>query len=163
MLAKYDDANWGMSAAVDELRGGPGAFAGLTSSAMTDLMLHRRRLGPLRRVQAGAGLIDRRNEASVATPRSKLWYLGAAYNVTPAFVVDGELFKLIFSNSPTRATLWALRGTYSLSKRTAVYANVGYIDNAGTTALSVSNAAAGGAPGPGGTQTGFGMGIRHSF
>ena len=73
------------------------------------------------------------------------------------------MFKLDYKNSANQATLWALRGTYHLSKRTAVYATAGHISNDGTLALSVSNAATGGAPVAGGSQTGIGVGVRHSF
>lgn len=35
-LVKYDDDTWGAALAVDEIRAGAGAFAGLTSSTMKD-------------------------------------------------------------------------------------------------------------------------------
>jgi predicted porin len=162
-LLKYDAPNWGVATAVDEMRGGPGAFAGLTSSTLKD---RRSTVAGWYRwgtVKFGGGVIDRRNEASAATPRSKLWYLGAAYSITPQFAVDGEVFKLDYKNSANEATLWALRGTWQLSKRTALYATAGRIDNDGTLALSVSNAQASGGPLAGGSQTGLGLGIRHTF
>lgn len=163
LLAKYDTAQWGLSAAVDEIRGGAGAFAGLTSSAMTDRRSTVAGWGKWGDLKVGAGLIARRNEASATTPRSTLWYVGAAYPITPQFVLDGQVFKLDYKNSANQATLLALRGTYHLSKRTAVYATAGHIANDGSLALSVSNAAAGGAPAAGGSQTGWGVGIRHTF
>jgi predicted porin len=163
VLAKYDASNWGVALAVDEIRGGAGAFAGLTSSSMTDRRSTLDGWARFGALKLGAGLIARDNEASVATPRSNLWYLGAAYNVTPQFVLDGELFRLDFKDSANGAKLFALRGTYALSKRTAVYATAGRINNDGTTALSVSNGAAGGAPPAGGGQTGIAAGLRHSF
>ena len=163
LLLKYDTATWGAAAAVDEIRGGPGAFAGLTSSSLKDRRSTLAGWGKWGDLKLGAGLIARRNDASTATPRSNLWYAGAAYSVTPQFVLDGEVFKLDYKNSANQATLWALRGTYHLSKRTAVYATAGHISNDGTLALSVSNAATGGAPVAGGSQTGIGVGVRHSF
>jgi len=113
-------------------------------------------------LKVGAGVIARNNEGST-TPKSNLWFIGASYNVTPQWVLDGELFKLDFKNSPNEAKLYALRATYNFSKRTAVYANVGRIDNSGTLALSVSNAATGVNPAAGQAQNGLGIGIRHSF
>lgn len=163
LLAKYDTAQWGAAVAVDEITGGAGAFAGLTSSSLKDRRSTVAGWAKFGDVKVGAGLIARRNEGSAATPRSSLWYLGAAYPVTPQFVVDGEVFKLDYKNSANQATLFALRGTYNLSKRTAVYATAGHIANDGALALSVSNAAAGGGPVAGGSQTGIGVGIRHSF
>ena len=163
LLAKYDTAAWGVSAAVDEIRGGAGAFAGLTDSSLTDRRSTVAGWAKWGDLKVGAGLIARRNQASAATPHSNLWYVGAAYPITPQFVLDGEVFQLDYKNSANQATLFALRGTYHLSKRTAVYATAGHISNDGTLALSVSNAAAGGTPAAGGSQTGIGVGIRHTF
>ncbi len=164
LMAKYGTATWGVAAAVDQFKGGAGAFAGLTSSAMSD---RRATLNGWVRFSSdfklAGGLIDRHNEASATTPDSKLWFLGAAYNVTPLFVLDGELFKLDYQNSANGARLLALRGTYLLSKRTAVYATLGRINNSGTLALSASNGAAGAAAVAGGSQTGVALGIRHAF
>ncbi|HEX2009357.1 MAG TPA: porin [Roseateles sp.] len=162
-LAKYDAAQWGLALAVDEIRGGTGAFAGLGSSAMKDRRATAAGWVKFDALKLGAGLIARRNDASATTPKSNLWYLGAAYSVTPQFVIDGELFRLDYKRSANEATLFALRGTYSLSKRTALYATAGRIESDGSLALSVSNAAAGGAPLAGGAQSGIGAGIRHSF
>lgn len=162
-MLKYDAPQWGVAAAIDEIRGGAGAFAGLTSSAMTDRRSTLAGWTKFGALKLGAGVIQRRNGASATTPRSDLWYLGAAYPVTPQLTIDGEVFKLDFKNSANEAKLWAIRGTYALSKRTALYATAGHIGNSGMLALSVSNAAAGGAPNAGGSQTGIGLGIRHSF
>jgi predicted porin len=163
VMAKYDAANWGAAAAVDELRGGPGAFAGLTSSALTDRRSTVAGWTKFGALKLGAGVIARRNEASATTPRSNLWYLGGSYPVAPKVTLDAEVFKLDYKNSANQATLFTVQGTYHLSKRTAVYATAGHIGNEGTLALSVSNAQAGGAPPAGGSQTGLGMGIRHTF
>lgn len=163
VLAKYDSARWGVALAVDEIRGGTGAFAGLTSSTMTD---RRSSLAGWLKVDAlklGAGVIERKNGASATTPKSRLWYAGAAYSLTPQITLDGELFKLDYRNSANGATLYALRASYALSKRSAVYATAGRISNDGSLALGVSNAAAGSGPSAGGSQNGFAAGIKHSF
>ncbi len=162
-MLKYDAPTWGAVAAVDEIRGGAGAFAGLTSSAMKDrrsTLAGWTRFGDFK---FGAGLIARKNDASLTTPKSNLWYIGGTYNITPSFSVDGEVFRLDYKNSANQATLYALRATYQFSKRTAVYATAGEISNDGTLAVSVSNAAAGGAPAAGNSQTGLMAGIRHAF
>ena len=162
-MVKYDARFWGVAAAIDKIHGGPGAFAGLTSSALTDQRATVDGWVRFDALKLGAGLIARRNEASATTPRSNLWYVGAGYNVMPALLLEAEYFKLDFRNSANEANLWALRATYSLSKRTALYATAGHISNDGTLALSVSNAAAGATPPAGGSQTGLGVGIRHTF
>lgn len=162
-MAKYDQANWGVALAADEIRGGAGAFAGLTSSAMKDRRATVAGWARFSKLKIGAGLIARSNDATPATKRSNLWYVGASYPVTDALVLDGEVFKLDYKNSANKATLFALRATYNLSKRTALFATAGHISNKGTLALSVSGAAAGGGTAAGGSQTGVAIGVRHSF
>ncbi|EJE50527.1 outer membrane protein (porin) [Acidovorax sp. CF316] len=163
LLAKYDTAAWGVALAVDEIRGGAGAFAGLTSSTLKDRRSTVAGWAKFDALKLGAGLIARDNDAAPATRRSNLWYLGAAYSATPVLVLDGQVFKLDYKNSANQATLLALRATYHLSKRTAVYATAGHIANDGALAISVSNAAAGGAPAAGGSQSGVAVGVRHAF
>jgi predicted porin len=163
VLAKYDTPSWGVSAAIDEIRGGTGAFAGLSSSALTDRRSTLAGWVKFGVLKLGAGVIDRRNEASTTTPKSQLWYAGASYAVTQTFTLDGQVFKLDYRNTANEATLFAVRGVYSLSKRTAVYATAGRVDNDGTLALGVSNAAAGSGPSAGNGQTGLALGVRHSF
>ena len=163
-MLKYDAPTWGAVAVVDEIRGGAGAFAGLTSSALKDRrssIAGWAKFGP--DFKLGAGLISRKNDGSATTPKSNLWYVGGTYNFTPAWSADAEVFKLDFKNSANQATLVALRTTYQFSKRTAVYATAGHIANDGTLALGVSNGAAGATPVAGEGQTGIAAGIRHSF
>lgn len=162
-MLKYDSAQWGIALGTDRLNGGTGAAGGLTRSSLTDVRTVLGGYAKLGAVKLGAGVIRRDNDGSAATPRSNLWYLGAAYQLTPAVVLDGELFRLSFRNSPNEATLAALRATYSLSKRTAVYTTVGHIGNDGTLAISASGGQAGGAPSAGGSQTGVAVGVRHTF
>ncbi|MDM0084622.1 porin [Variovorax sp. J31P179] len=164
ILMKYDGSRWGVAMAVDELRGGPGAFAGLVSSQLTDRRVVANGYVKLGEGQVSAGVIRRDNEGSLTTPRSNLWYIGATYPVLPAFTLDAEVFRLAYENSKNAANLAAVRGTYYLSKRTAVYATAGHISNDGNLALSVSaGSAVGISPGPGGSQNGVMVGMRHSF
>jgi len=163
VLAKYDTPTWGAALAVDEIRGGAGAFAGLTSSQMKDRRSTVAGWAKFGALKVGTGLIARDNDAAPTNPRSNLWYVGASYPIAAALVLDGQVFKLDTKNSANGATLYAVRATYHLSKRTAVYATAGHISNDGATALSVSNAAAGSAPAAGGSQTGLAVGVRHTF
>lgn len=162
-MVKYDGASWGAALAIDELRGGPGAFGGLTSSGLKDRRVSANGYGRLGALKLGAGWLRRDNEGNAAAPRSDLWYAGAAYAVTPALTVDGELFRLRFKSSPDKATLAVLRATYAFSKRTAVYASVACIDNGGALALSVSSGAPGAGPAAGEAQSGVALGVRHAF
>lgn len=161
-LLMYETKWWGVSAAYDSLRGGPGAFGGLTSSGLTDDRLSLGGYMLLSRAKLGMGVIRRDNEAS-RTPRSDLWYGGVAYDITPAFTVAGQIYYLKYHQSDSKAMLYALRGTYAFSKRTSVYATAGFIDNGGQLALSVSSGQIGSNPRPGANQLGTMVGIKHVF
>lgn len=163
LLAKYDAANWGVAAAVDEIRGGAGAFGGLTSSALSDRRVTLNGYVKQGAWKLGGGVIARRNEGSATTPKSRLWFVGGSYQLSNTWALDGELFKLDYSGSANGATLAALRATYSFSKRTALHASVGHIDNQGTLNLSLSNGQAGANPAAGVNQSGMAVGLRHSF
>ena len=161
-MLMYETGKWGVSAAYDSQRGGPGAFAGLTSSALKDDRLAVGGYALLDRAKIGLGWIGRRNAAS-ATPRSDLFYAGVAYDLTPALTLTGEAFHLRFHDSPNKAWLGAVRASYAFSKRSSVYATVGYLSNGGNLALSVDSAATGATPVAGGNQLGTMVGIKHVF
>ncbi len=162
VLAKYDTPTWGVAGVVDRQNGGPGAFGGLTSSQLSDTRSMVNGYYKASNWKLGAGLMRRDNEGS-PTPKSDLFFLGASYNLSPAFAIDGAWYRLDFKNGDNKANLLALRATYSFSKRTAVYATVGRISNDGALAISVSGTAPGSAPVAGENQSGFLVGIRHSF
>lgn len=162
VLAKYDTPVWGVALARDQFNGGAGAFAGLVSGALTDRRTTVNGFVKVAALKIGGGLIRRKNDAS-PTPRSDLYFLGGAYPVTPAVIVDGELFQLKVKDSANRATLVALRATYSLSKRTAAYVTAGHVNNKGSSAISVSAGAPGSNPAPGQGQQGVMLGLRHAF
>lgn len=161
-MIQYSTNWWGAHVAYDSQRGGPGAFGGLVNSNLTDDRLSAGGYMILDRAKIGAGVIRRDNEGSV-TPRSELWYLGASYDITQAFNLAGQGYYLKFHNSDNKALLFALRGTYSFSKRTSAYATAGYINNDGQLAQSVSGGAPGSSPKPGGNQFGTMVGIKHTF
>ncbi|GAB7547272.1 MULTISPECIES: porin [unclassified Cupriavidus] len=161
-MLQYDNKWWGVAAAYDSLRGGPGAFGGLTKSSLTDDRLSLNGYVLLSKTKMGLGVIRRDNDGS-PTPRSDLWYAGLAYDITPAFTLAGQVYYLKYHNSANKAMLYALRGTYAFSKRTSVYATAGFIDNGGQLALSVSGAQTGSNPKPGGNQLGTMIGIKHTF
>jgi predicted porin len=165
LMAKYKQPTWGLAAAIDELHGGSGswAVAGLTSSALKDRRTTLNGFFNLGSVKLAGGIIKRDNEGSATTPRSDLIFVGATYPVTSNFTVDGQLSQLKYDNSANKAQLTVLRGTYSLSKRTALYAALGQIANDGTLAISVSGGAPGSNPAAGASQTGVVAGLRHSF
>lgn len=171
-LVKYDSPTWGAALAVDEIRGGTGSWApaGLTNSERADRRISLGGYAKVGSLKLGAGLLSRDNDGSSAlksaggiAKRSDMWYIGAAYPVTPKITVDGQVFHLKYKDSADKSLMFALRGTYALSKRTAVYATAGSIDNSGAQTLSVSNGTATGRTAQGGNQIGLATGIRHSF
>ena len=162
-LVKYDTPAWGAAFATDAFRGGPGAFAGLTASSMTDkrtTLNGYAKFGPLK---VGGGLLRRKNDAATAAPRSDLWFLGASYKVTSALVIDAELIRYRVKSTSQGGTQVVVRAMHNFSKRTGVYVNVGRMNNDGTSAFSVSASQSGGSPPAGASQTGLGIGIRHFF
>jgi predicted porin len=162
-LLKWDRPGWGAAAAVDSIRGGAGAFAGLTSPALKDRRISVNGYVKSGSLKATLGLIRRDNDAPGAVAESDLWYAGLVYGVTPQLTLDGQWHRLDYQGSADGATLWAARATYSLSRRTAVYSTWGRIANEGRLALSVSAGAGGSAPRAGGAQQALAVGVRHAF
>ncbi|MFS8977417.1 porin [Cupriavidus necator] len=161
-LLQYSTDWWGVAAAYDSLRGGPGAFGGLTRSSFTDDRLSLNGYMILAKTKLGLGWLRRDNDASTS-PRSDLWYAGAAYDITPAFTLAGQVYYQRFHHSDSKAMLYALRGSYAFSRRTSAYATAGFIDNRGQLAASVSGGQTGSNPVPGGNQFGTMIGVKHVF
>lgn len=169
-LVKFDAPTWGFAIADDRQHGrslGPppdAVFGGLNASGKVDRRLSAN--GWLRRgaTKLGAGVVARSNDGDAFKPDSRLWYAGASHRVNDQLTLDGEWVGLRHRGvDGFDASLLALRATYGLSRRTAVYAQAGRIDNQRLSALSVSAGAAGSAPAPGATQNAVNAGLRHSF
>jgi predicted porin len=174
-MLKYDASVFGVAAAYDEQRGGASAAANffdgaatfpLTSGADKDIRMQLNGWANLFGVKIGGGWVGRHVDTdSPATPNvhSNLFYLGAAYSITPAFTLDGEVFRITNAQQDARATMGTLRGTYSLSKATAVYLQGSYLGNSTHGRYSLSSGGGGTTPGAGQNQTGLMAGIRHAF
>lgn len=173
-MVKYDQPQWGAAVGQEVQRGGPGGTAGLTSSALKDTRKVLTAYGKLGNAMLSGGIIRRDNDGSpitgTLTRRTSLEFVEAGYSVTPALRVDGLLSQLRYLDSTdgAKAQLGVLRGTYALSKRTAVYASVARIVNNGSANLSVSTGAlatdnASAAPGAARSQNGLMVGLRHAF
>ncbi|QDD63762.1 porin [Herbaspirillum seropedicae] len=164
LMVKYDTAAWGASLAYDTLRGGKGAAAGLSSSQLSDSRMLLGAYLKAERLKVGIGGSLRHNQGS-ALSKSQLYYAGLSYDLTPSLNLAGQLYYLHYDDSANKAWLGALRATYSLSARTALYLTSGFIDNRGQSNLSVSAGGSVGTanPAPGGNQFGMMAGIRHSF
>lgn len=125
----------------------------------------------------GAGYLYRNTDGGAFVPSARgpvanavrsnhrfdTYFLNAAYNFTPAFKLDGAVYLTRLKDLGERATYYVARGTYSLSKRTAVYAAVAHVNNGGDLNFAVSGGSPGTAPAPGQNQTGVMAGLRHRF
>jgi len=169
-LLQYSTKEWGVAAVYDSNAGGAGAGSPLPSSSQTDtrkLINGFYTVGP---VMIGAGFERRINEGAPAnnastTARSNYWWLGATYRVDlTSFDLQYGSLKYSQSTTGNGARVLAARAMYHLSKRTAVYASVGHIDNQGTSAVTIDGGnISGSAPAAGGRQSGLMLGIRHFF
>ncbi|AVR22335.1 porin [Burkholderia multivorans] len=174
-MIKYDTQTFGVSAAYDEQRGGAGAAANffngvaplaLTSEGDKDIRMQVSGYGNIGPVKLGAGWVGRHVDTvspSVPDVRSDLFFVGAAYQVTPAAVLDGEAFRIVNREQNTRATMTTLRGTYFLSKATAAYLQGSYLWNSAHARYSLSSGGGGTTPAAGVGQLGVMAGIRHMF
>lgn len=162
-MLKYDTPTWGVAGSIDRLNGGPGAFAGLIRSDLTDTRKQLSGYVKLGSIKLGGGIVQRENEGSALFPKSNLVHMGVSWTVNPTLQLDAALHNIRFSNTANKANRATVRGIYSLSKRTALYASYSHIDNSGTLSLPVSAGAPGSNPVPGGDQSGMMVGIRHSF
>jgi len=141
------------------MRGGPGAAFGLTRVQDTDARTVVSGWGRIGSVKVSGGLL-RRERDNVAPLKSNLLYAGASIPVSAALTADVEVSRLDVKVGPNDSTMAVLRGVYSLSKRSAVYAMAGQMRNKGSAAVSLS---AGGTVGAGMRQSGLAAGIRHTF
>ena len=175
-MLRYDaPAGFGVAAAYDQQRGGPGAAANLfdgdtpiafTQSGDTDTRMQLNGYTNVGPVKVGGGWLGRRVDFDTpAQPnvQSNLYYLSASWYVTPAWLIDGGVYRMIDSDQDARGTLLALRTTYLLSKRSAVYLQGGYLANSAHAAYTLSQGGAGAAPGAGMLQLGVMAGIRQMF
>ncbi|VVE15027.1 porin [Pandoraea aquatica] len=173
-MLKYDAAHFGLAFAYDVQHGGPGAavsyFDGTPSTPLTGEMdkdVHTTVNGYATwgALKIGGGWIGRyvTTEGGAPEGRYDMFFANASYTFTPAFQVDGQLVRIVNTHQNTRATLAVLRGTYSLSKRTAVYLQSGYLINSAHASYTVSVGGGGTTPPQGATQLGVMAGMKTSF
>ncbi|MGQ7937563.1 porin [Paraburkholderia sp. D1E] len=93
---------------------------------------------------------------------NNIWGGGFDYQATPFLDIDAGVWYIRNPNeSNNHALVSALGTTYSLSKRTALYAQVGVVNNHGREAFGLD--VDGALQGPPGTTVGGGVGILHKF
>jgi predicted porin len=161
-LAGYNTARFGITASYDIMYGNTGAAAGLTTSDSSDRRSTLNGYAMAGEVRIGAGIMARKKVTATRANdlESNLYYVGASYPLLPLLTLDGQVARHDVRDSGNDSTLAALRLTYYLSKRTAVYSSIGRMKNAGQAAIALD---AGGTVGTGLNQSGVSAGIRHSF
>ncbi len=174
-MLRYDAAHFGVAGAYDEQHGGPGAAANLFNGAAPlplvasgdkDVRMQLNGYLQFGGLKLGAGWLGRHVEtvsAAVPDVRTDTWYASASYLVTPTTIVDGGAYRTIDTQQDTRATIVTLRGTYLLSKASAVYLQTGYLFNSAKAKYTLSQGGPGATPGAGMGQLGVMAGIRHNF
>lgn len=65
-------------------------------------------------------------------------WVGAIWQTTPALAITGAVYHANANNGNGNATLFTLGGTYSLSKRTLLYTELGYVRNSSTSNLGLN-------------------------
>lgn len=171
VMAKYDDAAWGVAGAIDEQKGGTGAaapfFDGSTPIAFTDASDKDRRtnLGGYVKfagAKIGAGWLGRKVDTTATSIKTTAYYVTASYDLTDKITLDGGLNRMNNKDLDTTANLYVLRGFYALDKALKAYFQVGHISNSDKAAYALS-VGAGVAPPAGGSQTGTMVGLRYIF
>lgn len=170
-MAKYDGASYGLSLAVDEQHGGPGATASFFNGAAA---LDFSRPGDTdRRATAGAyvkigpakiglGWLGRKLDVAAGEIESNAYYAEAAYQLNNKISFDGALQRMVNEDQDRDATLTLVRAFYHLDKDFATYLQLGHIKNSDQAKYAVS-VGAGVAPPAGGSQTASMAGIRYRF
>lgn len=174
-MLRYDLDDFGVAAAYDEQRGGPGAAANLYDGTPTfplaqpgdkDVRMQLNGYGHVGALRFGGGWLGRRVRTVAPDARNvsaDQFYLTASYPVTPLWFVDGGVYRIVNRDDDTRGTIGALRTTLFLSKRTAVYLQGAYLFNSAKAQYTVSQGGGGTTPGPGMGQLGVMAGMRHMF
>ncbi len=128
-------------------------------------------------LQAAYTHLNAPNTPAGLASRADHYWAGAQYKATPALAFDAGVYYVHLgsgagdaTHDPAgHATMVALGTTYSLSKRTLLYATVAHVRNGSGSSFSVQNNNSGADndnlanPLPGHSQTGAYLGVNHSF
>ncbi|MHA6820527.1 porin [Ralstonia pseudosolanacearum] len=171
-MLKYDAANFGVAGAYEEQRGGTGATASFfngsaaipfTSASDKDRRLIANGYARLGQAKLGIGWIGRALMSAAGDVRSNLYFINGSYPLTGALTLDAGLIRIINTDQGRSATMAVLRGVYALSRRTALYAQSGYLWNSANAQYTISGGGGGTTPGRGMSQLGVMVGMRHAF
>ena len=171
-MVRYDAPKFGLSAAIDQIRGGTGANAyffngsapfAFTESSDKDTRYNVGGYAMLGKTRLGLGWLGRRADTKANDISSDMYYVQAKVPVTDRITVDGGVHLMKNDDQNMDATLIAVRGFYNLYKGLDTYLQVGHISNSDKARYQVSLGGGANAPAAGESQTGYMMGIRYIF
>jgi len=156
----YAPGPFGVVAVYDQVNGT--AVAGGHDVAKSMHLAGTWQLDPVK-LTAGVRRYDKSLASGAADQESSLWWLGAAWQATPALTLTAAIYQQDIRNvapgTDADPRLLVARARYALSKRTDLYAVAGYAKakNGQAVGLSRDDVAFGN------TQTGVSAGIQHRF
>ena len=177
-MLRYDADTWGVSSAYDVIEGGDTwAGGGLSNRDDKDIRWTINGYVKFDALKVGLIYLNRKNEGGILSNpvagagtralgnRSDLWSLGATYQFTPAFALDGAVSYLDYKHADKSSDVWrfAASARYAFSKRTTAYLSASYTRNKGDANVAASSSNAGTAPDFGANQTSVMVGLKHSF
>jgi predicted porin len=176
LLFQYITKDFGISAAYDQLHGGPlatysfyngigGSGIAIASSADTDTRTTLNGFYKLDALKLGAGWLERKVDTGAATtPKQTMMWLQADY-VMSQWDFTGGVFNVSQTGqtTDTKANMLALRAIYNFDDQLSTYVTLGYMGNDDKSGYGVSGGGAGTAPVVGKKQDGLMIGARYHF
>lgn len=172
----YQSALFDVRAIYDEMRDSNGQFSNVFTSSKELVIGGNLRINKFIIQGAVTRMVAPDTPAGLAKTANHYW-LGFNYGMTPALLLTAGVYRIDVGNGNANAThdghghatMFELGGTYNLSKRTFLYANVGYLKNGANATFSLEPNNPGlnnnnlDNPLPGRTQVGSYVGINQSF
>lgn len=155
--AMYEGTGWGLGAWADEQNsaaGDPKRYIGLNGYYV------------LGKTKLMANYLDIKDEQPLVDTKAQLWSLAVSHPVTEQITLEGAYYDYDLDDSDNDAQMFVVRANYAFSKRTTAYIYAAHLANDGTRAGSVSVGVVPTTsvlPAAGKGQTGFMVGLRHSF
>lgn len=154
LRVQYDGQRFSLTAIYDEIRDPQGQFSNVYLASRSALIGGVAAVGPVKLYagfqhlsapgasnQGYFGTTTAANlpsAVSLPTVADQEW-LGAAWQITPFATLIGAVYHANANNGNGNATLYTLSGQYNLSKRTYLYAELGYIHNSSTSNIGLSD------------------------
>lgn len=173
----YKSGPFDVRAIFDELRDANGRFSNVFTASREVMLASNVRLGRFT-IQGGGNHIWAPDTPFGLSSTANHFWLGATYQATPAASLTAAVYRIQVGSGAAdathdgsgHATMLEIGGIYNLSKRTFLYANVGYVRNSANSTFTVQSATTPGLnngspdnPMPGRAQTGAYTGIMHQF